>query len=72
VAGAGGVILSIGGRIQILFSWNIGQATNNWVEAYALLQGLRQERHQGIASLLILGDSKVITNHMRKKSLPWK
>jgi ribonuclease HI len=36
VAGVGGVIFFLGGKKELSYSWNIGQATNNQVEAYAL------------------------------------
>jgi hypothetical protein len=40
VAGVGGVIYDLEGHIELYFAWNIGKASNNQVEAYALLPGL--------------------------------
>jgi ribonuclease HI len=66
----GGVIFSPGGTIRLTFSWSLGTTTNNQVEAYALLQGLLLAQQQGLDSISILGDSKVVINHVRKKTLP--
>jgi len=44
VVGAGGVILNLEGNLKLLFSWNIGHATNNQADAYALIQGSQLAR----------------------------
>jgi ribonuclease HI len=70
VAGAGGVLYSLGGIQRIAYSWSLGLATNNQAEAYALLQGLRLAKQEEITSLSILGDSKGILSHLRKHTIP--
>jgi ribonuclease HI len=69
VAGAGGVIYSPGGHIRTTFSWSLGIASNNQAKAYALYKGLNLAKSQGIEDLLIIGDSGVILNQFRKRSL---
>jgi hypothetical protein len=65
----GGVIFFPRGNIRLSFSWSLGHATNNQAEAYALLQGLLLARQQGLDSIIILGDLKVVINHVRMKTL---
>ena len=40
-AGGGGVIIELGGNVEIEYYWNIGYNSNNMVEAYGLWQGLK-------------------------------
>jgi ribonuclease HI len=70
VAGAGGVLYGPGGHIESTFSWNLGVATNNQAEAYALLQGLLIARSKSIRILSVVGDSKNTIRHLRLSSLP--
>jgi ribonuclease HI len=69
VAGARGVLYDPGGNIENTYSWNLGVATNNQVELYALLQGLFIARSKNIKSLLVVGDSKNTIRHLRRSSL---
>jgi ribonuclease HI len=69
VAGAGGVIFSPGGHIQTTFSWSLGITSNNQAKAYALYKGLSIAKSQDIEELIIIGDSGVILNQFRKRSL---
>jgi hypothetical protein len=41
VAGASGSLLNPEGNSLVSYAWDLGKATNNVVEAYALLKGLR-------------------------------
>jgi ribonuclease HI len=52
------------------FHWNLGIATNNQAEAYALYQGLLLAKILNIHSLSVIGDSKIIIGHARKGSHP--
>jgi ribonuclease HI len=70
VASVGGVIFSPRGTLRLTFSWSLVTITNNQVEAYALLQGLLLARQQGLECISILGDLKVVINHVKKKTMP--
>ena len=69
VTGSGGVLYDPGGNIENTYSWNLGVATNNQAESYALLQGLFIARLQNIKSLLVVGDSKNTIRHLRRSCL---
>ena len=58
MAGAGGVILDPGGKIEHSFAWGLGIRTNNEAEWLALLQGLRFLQAKKLRKALIFGDSK--------------
>jgi ribonuclease HI len=70
VAGAGGVIICPRGIQVLSFHWNLGIATNNQAEAYALYQGLHLAQSLNIHSISVIGDSKIIIGHVRKGSHP--
>jgi ribonuclease HI len=70
VTRASEVIFVLGGNVKLVYSWNIGHTTNNQVEAYAIYQGLQFARQHGIDSITLLGDSKMIINHVRMSYLP--
>jgi hypothetical protein len=70
VAGAGGVIICPRGNQVLSFHWNLGIATNNQAEAYALYQGLHLAKSRNIHSLSVIGDSKIIIGYARKGSHP--
>ena len=59
-AGGGGVIIDPDGKVEIEFSWNIGNDSNNMAEAYRLWQGLKQLQGKGVEEVLVFGDSRVI------------
>jgi ribonuclease HI len=63
VARAGGVIFCPGGKKELSYFWNIGHATNNQFEAYALLQGLQLAKARGIHSIIIVGNPKSTINY---------
>jgi ribonuclease D len=67
----GGVIIGPRGNVERLYSWNIGHAMNNQVEAYVLYQGLQLVRIHDIDSITLIDDSKFIFNRVRLKSLPF-
>jgi ribonuclease HI len=67
VAGAVGVIFSLGGYTRLNFTSRLGIETNNQAKAYALLQGLTLARKQVLGSISILGDSKGVIHHVRRK-----
>jgi hypothetical protein len=66
---AGGVIFSLGGNQEIIFSWSLGKATNNQVKAYSLLQGIILARKHEFNYLIILGYLKVTIIHVHKHFL---
>ena len=59
-AGGGGVIIDPDGKVEIEFSWNIGNDSNNMAEAYGLWQGLKQLQKKGVDVVMVFGDSRVI------------
>jgi ribonuclease HI len=68
VAGVGGVIIFPRGNQVLSYHWNLGLATNNQVEAYALYQGLLLTKSRGIHAISVIGDSKIIVRNARKGS----
>jgi ribonuclease HI len=68
VAGAGGVIICPRGNQVLSYHWNLGLATNNQAEAYALYQGLLLAKNRGIHAISVIGDSKIIVRNARKGS----
>jgi ribonuclease HI len=65
----GGVIFSSSGNTKFTFSWSLRTTTNNQVKAYFLLQKLFLARQQVLDFISILRDSKVVINHVKKKTL---
>jgi hypothetical protein len=39
--GAGGILIDLGGQVELYFAWALGISSNNKAKAYALLPGLR-------------------------------
>jgi len=64
------VIIYPRGNQVLSFHWNLGIATNNQAEAYALYQGLHLAKRRNIHSLSVIGDSKIIIGYVRKGSHP--
>jgi len=64
VTGVGGTIMSLGGTIELLFDWGLSYASNNIIEAYALLQGLRLSIECNIQSLIAVDDLNIAINKM--------
>ena len=56
----GGVIIDLNGKVEIDYSWNIGNDSNNMAEAYGLWQGLKQLQKKGVEEVMVFGDSRVI------------
>jgi ribonuclease HI len=54
----GGVTYVPSGTVEIIFSYSLGHASNNQVEAYAFLQGIYVSKKQQVHQLNILIDSK--------------
>ena len=59
-AGAGGLIFYLRGRIQTIFSWGLGQLSNNQAELYALLKACQLTKEAGHHNFQIFGDSEII------------
>ena len=55
--GAGGLIFYPGGRIEINFSWGLGQLTNNQAEIFSLPKACQLAKEAGHNNLQIFGDS---------------
>ena len=58
MAGAGGIFLDPGGKIEQTFAWGIGCRTNNEAEWMALLQGLTILANTDLCRVAIFGDSR--------------
>jgi ribonuclease HI len=59
LAGSGGVLLDISGKIVLKFFWGLGLNTNNTAEILAIWQGLAQTRRLSITNLVVIGDSRI-------------
>ena len=59
-AGAGGLILYPGGKLETNFNWGVGQLTNNQAELYALLKACQLAKAAGRNNLQIFGDFEII------------
>ena len=70
LAGAGGIIKNKEGIIVSKFAWGLGQSTSMQAEALALLQGLKQEKDNGISDVSIIGDSQSIIKVLVEDSSP--
>jgi ribonuclease HI len=60
LAGAGWVLVSPTGCLEINFAWGLGIETNKRAEALALWQGLNQAIKHNVQDLVIIGDSQLI------------
>jgi ribonuclease HI len=65
-----GVIIDPRGTTEACFAWGLGITSNNKAEAYALWQGLNIAKGIGMQSIKVIRDSRMIINHMVKKTLP--
>ena len=69
-AGGGGVLFDPGGHLNLSYAWNLGSDTNNMAEALALWQGLSQAIRLGVQELTVVGDSRMIIQHLFNRELP--
>ena len=60
VVGGGGVIIFPKGKIEMEYYWNIGNDSNNMVEAYGLSQGIKPLKEKGVEEANVFGDSHLI------------
>ena len=58
--GAGGLISYPRGRLQTIFSWGLGQLTNNQAELFALLKACQLAKAVGHNNIQIFGDLEII------------
>jgi len=70
MAGTGGVLFGPRGQVKSTYSWNLGLASNNQDEAYALFQGLSLASAKGIQKITIMVDLKNIIRHFHLSSSP--
>ena len=66
-AGGGGIFNNPKGSFENEYYWNIGNDTNNMVEAYGLWQGLKQLKARVIEEAIVFGDSRLIIQAMNGK-----
>ena len=70
--GAGGVIFDNKGTKKQEYAWDIGRATNNGEEWYALIKGLELAREMGIEEMNVIRDSLIVIREARKIHKNWK
>jgi len=58
----GGSLFDLGGNIKTFYSWGLGSASNDIVEAYALFQGLKLAIEKKINKLTVFRDSMIVAN----------
>ena len=54
MAGGGGDIINCEGEIEMEYFWNIGNDSNNMVEAYGIWQGIKQLEKRELRKPLFL------------------
>jgi ribonuclease HI len=69
-AGGGGVIYNPVEFRELVYSWGLGEETNNIAEALSLWQGLAQARKLAIKEIMVIGDSWILIQAMVTNSLP--
>jgi ribonuclease HI len=60
----GGVILILGGILELKYVWGLGTSKNNQDEAYALLEGLKIAKGIDVQKLCVIGDPKNVSMHL--------
>jgi ribonuclease HI len=69
-AGGGGVLYGPDEILELVYSWGLGEDTNNMAEALSLWQGLTQARELGINEISVIGDSRLLIQALVTNSLP--
>ena len=68
MAGRGGVIICLKGKIEVEYFWNIGIESNNMAKVYGLWQGVKQLKEKGVEEATVYGDSHLIIQAMNGAS----
>jgi len=68
--GGGGVIYNPIELWELVYSWGLGEETNNNAEALSLWQGLTQAHKLAIKEITVIGDSRILIQAMVTNSLP--
>jgi ribonuclease HI len=68
VVGVVGIIMDPRWKSITYYSSSLGIAPNNRAEAYTLWQGFKVAKEMSVHSIIIIGDSKIIINHMVNNS----
>jgi len=66
MVGGGGDIINCEGEIEMEYFWNIGNDSNNMVEAYGIWQGIKQLEKKGVEEAIVFGDSQIIIHAMNE------
>ena len=64
MAGVGGILLDLEGKIEQTFAWGFGYRTNNEDEWMALLQGMKTLANTDLYRVVIFGDSRHVIYKM--------
>ena len=59
-----GILLDPRGHVEQTFAWGLGYRTNNEVEWFALLQGLKILANKDLSRIVIFGDSRHVIYKM--------
>jgi ribonuclease HI len=70
VTGGGGVIFDPAEFRELVYSWGLGEETNNIAEALSLWQGLIQARKLAIQDIVVIGDSRILIQALATNTLP--
>jgi hypothetical protein len=70
VAGTGGVIFSPRGNTRLTYSWSLVNKNKNKQRHMLFFKDCFLAQQHGLDSISILGDSKVVINHVGKKTFP--
>jgi ribonuclease HI len=68
--GGGGVIYDPTKFRELVYSWGLGEETNNIAEALSLWQGLIQARKLAIQDIMVIGDSRILIQALATNTLP--
>jgi ribonuclease HI len=68
--GGGGVIYDPDEFQELVYSWGLGEETNNNAEALSLWKGLGQAQKLAINEITVIGDSRILIQALVTNSLP--
>jgi len=56
--------MDIGGTSKAYYAWGLNVSSNNIVEAYTMWKELKIVKGMALQSIIVVGDSNIITNHV--------